>query len=219
MTLLEKAVERARSFKSSRNKGDILNETEEALIVLSERLQYLERIRARGRQMSGGYCADRDCKERIQNLESLLGQHGKHWTAVADELGGCYGGVDGPTKDPHSTGGVIVARIKALKAALLDAREGCIAAYDALLALPNAKNRIPSIRATMRKGIEGADALGVNHGAPFFPAKSVVDVLIKACEKTHRLTHSKDCDENGVDGCICGKGWPQVRNLSAKRKS
>lgn len=120
ITKLEKAIERAKSFKSSQNKGDVLNDTEQDMLVLHERLQYLERIRARGRQMSGGYCADRDCKERIQTLESLLGQHGKHWTAVADELGECYGGIDGPTKDPLSTGGVVVARIKAMKKLLND---------------------------------------------------------------------------------------------------
>lgn len=132
MNKLDKAIERAKSFRFSQNKGDVLNDTEQDMLVLYDRLQYLERIRARGRQMSGGYCADRECKARIQKSEGLVG---------------------------------------ALKAALLDAREGCIAAYDALLALPDARKRIPTIRATMRKGIEGADALGVNHGKPFFPAR------------------------------------------------
>ncbi len=55
---------------------------------------------------------------------------------------------------------------EALKTALLDAREGCIAAYDVLLTLPD--ESIPSIRATMKKGIMGADALGVHYGKPFF---------------------------------------------------
>lgn len=57
--------------------------------------------------------------------------------------------------------------IAQMRGALLDAREGCIAAYDAMLAFPD---KAPSIRATLRKGIEGADSLGVNYGAAFFPA-------------------------------------------------
>ena len=33
-----------------------------------------------------------------------------------------------------------------------------------------------------------------------------------------RLVHTKECQEDGVDGCICLKGWPQrKRKLKAGR--
>lgn len=51
------------------------------------------------------------------NMVVLLDQHNRHWQAVANEIGGCYGGFyDDMTETPMSTGAVVIKRIKALKA-------------------------------------------------------------------------------------------------------
>lgn len=62
-------------------------------------------------------------QEVERNLCKLLAQHDLHWGAVAAALGGiCCGGVDGPVSEPNSTGGTIVAAIKALRGEKLELR-------------------------------------------------------------------------------------------------
>ena len=53
-------------------------ECDKTLAELRKRMGEAEKMRARGREMSGGYCADRECKERIQNLEVALRQYVAH---------------------------------------------------------------------------------------------------------------------------------------------
>ena len=54
-------------------------------------------------------------------LSTMISMHNNHWLAVADEIGGCYGGIDGEPGERHSNAEVVVGRIRALKARVKEA--------------------------------------------------------------------------------------------------
>ena len=45
-----------------------------------------------------------------------------------------------------------------------------------------------------------------------------LDAQQRPMKKLKRLAHSKDCDENGVDGCICVTPWPQKRDIKPQEE-
>lgn len=53
--------------------------------------------------------------EAEEGIHDLIRKHEAHWRAVADHIGGCFGGVDGDVKDPLGNAGVVIAHIRNLR--------------------------------------------------------------------------------------------------------